>query len=95
MVFYFRFKVWTVAQDRQIICCQVADNVDVVYKLTSQGGYVYCVAACPLDTAQIAFGAGDAILRLWNLSEPYDKHLEVTMLWQKIKGKIRSVIQTL
>ena len=49
------------------------------------------MSACPLDTSQIAFGVGDAMIRLWNLSEPHKNSIEVQMLWEKIKGKVRAV----
>lgn len=49
------------------------------------------MAACPLDTSRIAFGVGDAMLRVWNLSEPHETSFDVSTLWQKIMGKVRSV----
>lgn len=61
------------------------------YDIFTQSGYVYCIAACPLDTSHVAFGVGDAMLRLWNLSEAHDTSFNITFLWQKIKGKIRAV----
>ncbi|XP_015605680.1 gem-associated protein 5 isoform X2 [Cephus cinctus] len=84
--------VWTLAQDRQVVCCKITGSkFEVVYSVPTQGGYVYCIAACPLDTSRIAFGAGDAMLRLWNLSEPHENFFDVTQLWQKIKGKVRCI----
>jgi len=83
------------AQDRWIICCK--RNSDPMkaaileYKIPTQGGFVYCMSACPIDTSRIAFGAGDAMLRLWNLSELHTTIFDVVMHWQKIKGKIRVV----
>lgn len=89
----FRLTIWTLAQDRWIICCSKRENkpIEVKYKIPTQGGYVYCVAACPIDTSRIAFGTGDMMLRLWNLSEPHVTTFDVTMFWQKIKGKLRVV----
>ena len=84
--------VWTLAQDRQIICHELKEGTNnLKYMIQTQGGFVYCMAACPLDTSQIAFGAGDKMLRLWNLSEPHKNNINVTMIWQKIMGKVRSV----
>lgn len=60
-------------------------------KIPTQGGYIYCTAACSIDTSCIAFGTGDAMLRLWKLSEPHEITFDVTMFWQKIKGKLRAV----
>lgn len=65
--------------------------MDIKHRIPTQGGYIYCIAACPFDTSHVAIGAGDMMLRLWNLSEPHTTTFDVTMLWQKIKGKLRSV----
>lgn len=87
-----RHTIWTLAQDRRIICCGIKDNnVEVDYDIFTQSGYVYCIAACPLDTSHVAFGVGDAMLRLWNLSEAHNTSFNITFLWQKIKGKIRAI----
>ncbi|KAL0127536.1 hypothetical protein PUN28_003065 [Cardiocondyla obscurior] len=87
-------RVWSLAQDRWVICCK-RDNDSksaiLEYKIPTQAGFVYCMSACPIDTSRIAFGTGDAMLRLWNLSEPHVKTFDVVMHWQKIKGKIRVV----
>ncbi|XP_017790259.1 PREDICTED: gem-associated protein 5 [Habropoda laboriosa] len=87
-----RHTIWTLAQDRKIICCGIKENnVEIDYDIFTQSGYVYCISACPLDTSQVAFGVGDAMLRLWNLSEPHCTSFDITVLWQKIKGKIRAI----
>lgn len=88
----FRITVWTLAQDRQIICCNIKkDDHEIEYNIPTQGGFIYCVAPCPVDTSRIAFGVGDTMLRIWNLSEAHETSFDVTVLWQKIKGNIRSV----
>ncbi|XP_033216960.1 gem-associated protein 5 [Belonocnema kinseyi] len=85
-------RIWTLGQDRQVICCDLLeDRATIEYRIPTQGGFVYCLAACPLDTTQIAFGAGDAMLRLWNLSEPHESLFEIATLWQKIMGKVRAM----
>ncbi|XP_017879066.1 gem-associated protein 5 [Ceratina calcarata] len=87
-----RHVIWTVAQDRRVICCGIKEtNVEIVYDIFTQTGFVYCIAACPLDTSRVAFGVGDAMLRLWNLSADHSTSFDITMLWQKIKGKIRTI----
>ncbi|EZA61582.1 Gem-associated protein [Ooceraea biroi] len=88
--------IWTLGQDRWVICCRKQNNEPatsaiIEYKIPTQGGYVYCMEACPIDTSRIAFGVGDMILRLWNSSEPHTAAFDVTMHWQKIKGKIRAL----
>ncbi|XP_011872793.1 PREDICTED: gem-associated protein 5 isoform X2 [Vollenhovia emeryi] len=88
-------RVWSSAQDRWVICCKrdsdPTKSAILEYKIPTQGGYVYCMNACPIDTSRVAFGAGDAMLRLWNLSEPHATTFDIVMHWQKIKGKIRVV----
>ncbi|KAF3428992.1 hypothetical protein E2986_02063 [Frieseomelitta varia] len=87
-----RHTIWTLAQDRRIICCRIEENnVEIHYNIFTQGGYVYCIAACPSETSYIAFGAGDAMLRLWNLSEAHATNFNIYTLWQRIKGKIRAI----
>ncbi|XP_029169359.1 gem-associated protein 5-like [Nylanderia fulva] len=90
------FTVWTSAQDRWIIGCKRNSDLTkpavLEYKIPTQGGFIYCMAACDIDTLRIVFGVGDAILRLWNLSDPDNvKCFDVVSHWQKIKGKIRAV----
>ncbi|XP_044005002.1 gem-associated protein 5-like isoform X2 [Aphidius gifuensis] len=85
-------EVWTFAQDRQIICCLMKNsNCQIIQNIPTQGGYVYCMASCFLDTSRIAFGCGDTSLRLWNLSEPHETTFDITSLWQKIMGRVISV----
>lgn len=85
-------RIWTLGQDRQVICCDLLEDKSTIeYRIPTQGGYVYCLAACPLDTTQIAFGSGDAMLRIWNLSEPHESQFEIATLWQKIMGKVRAL----
>ncbi|CAL7940645.1 unnamed protein product [Xylocopa violacea] len=87
-----RHTIWTLGQDRRIICCGIKENnIEIDHDIFTQGGYVYCIAACPLDTSHVAFGVGDAMLRLWNLSATDSTSFDITILWQKIKGKIRAI----
>ncbi|KAI4503668.1 hypothetical protein M0802_001071 [Mischocyttarus mexicanus] len=84
--------VWTSSQDRKIVCCNIKEDCnEIEYDIPSQGGYVYCLTSCPVETSRIAFGVGDAMLRIWNLSEQHTNIIDITVLWQKIKGSIRSV----
>ncbi|XP_031783799.1 gem-associated protein 5 [Nasonia vitripennis] len=84
--------IWTLAQDRQVVCCSILDSETCIeYTIPTQGGFVYCMSACPVDTSQIAFGVGDAMIRLWNLSEPHETTIQVQMLWEKIMGKVRAL----
>ncbi|XP_014204867.1 gem-associated protein 5 isoform X2 [Copidosoma floridanum] len=85
-------SIWTLSQDRQVVCCSLTEGkISIEHVIPTLGGFVYCVAACPIDTSLIAFGVGDSMIRLWNLSEPHDNMVEVQILWEKIKGKVRSL----
>ncbi|KAG7201057.1 hypothetical protein KM043_017605 [Ampulex compressa] len=87
-----RSRVWSLAQDRRLICCLLEKHGSrIEHNISTQGGYVYCIAPCPLDTTRVAFGVGDAMLRLWHLSDMKDTSCNITMLWQKIKGKITAI----
>ncbi|XP_078046192.1 gem nuclear organelle associated protein rigor mortis isoform X2 [Augochlora pura] len=88
-----RHRIWTLAQDRRVICCGIQENnIEIECDVYTQGGYVYCIASCPIETSRIAFGVGDATIRLWNLSETHTNISDnITVLWQKIMGKIRTI----
>ncbi|XP_058807144.1 gem-associated protein 5-like [Phymastichus coffea] len=84
--------IWTVSQDRQVICSSIVHGETIIeYKVPTMGGFVYCMSACSVDTSQIAFGVGDNMIRLWNLSEPYEKSIDLQILWEKIMGKVRAL----
>lgn len=80
--------VWTAAQDRQLVACYLQTG-EVVANIPTLGGFVYCIAASPLDSSRIAFGVGDGTIRVWNLSN--FTSLEIVSLWQKIKGKVMAL----
>ncbi|KAJ8675733.1 hypothetical protein QAD02_011519 [Eretmocerus hayati] len=84
--------IWTIGQERQVVCCGIVDNEpSIKFAIPTQGGFVYCISACPVDTSQIAFGVGDAMIRLWNLSEPHESTMDLQMLWEKIMGQVRAL----
>ncbi|KAK0095845.1 hypothetical protein PV326_007211 [Microctonus aethiopoides] len=84
--------VWTTAQDRQVICCTVEKGIcNIKYSIPTHAGYIYCIASCPLETSRISYGSGDALLRLWNLSEPHKDIFDITCLWQKIMGRVTAI----
>ncbi|XP_069679265.1 gem-associated protein 5 [Periplaneta americana] len=80
--------VWTTAQDRQLVACHWKTG-NLIANIPTLGGFVYCIAACPLDPNRIAFGVGDGMIRVWDLSN--STTLEITLLWQKIKGKVMAL----
>lgn len=87
--------IWSLAQDRWIIGCKrnsdLTKPATIEHKIPTQAGFIYCISPCPIDTSRIAFGVGDMMLRVWNLSEPHTTTFDVVMQWQMIKGKIRAV----
>ncbi|XP_008548447.1 gem-associated protein 5 [Microplitis demolitor] len=84
--------VWTTAQDRQVVCSSINGNeCHVEHSVPTQGGFIYCMASCPLDTSLIAYGSGDMVLRLWNLTEPHENSVNVTCMWQKIMGRVTAI----
>lgn len=84
--------VWTNAQDRQVICSSIENNQCVIQQsIPTQGGFIYCLAACPLETSLIAYGSGDMAVRLWNLTEPHDNSVNVTCMWQKVMGRVTAL----
>lgn len=91
-IVYFRKAIWTLSQDRQLVCSSLTHGeTKIEYKIPTIGGFVYCMSACPIETSQIALGVGDNMIRLWNLSEPHQNSIELQMLWEKIMGKVRAV----
>ncbi|XP_039310637.1 gem-associated protein 5 isoform X2 [Solenopsis invicta] len=87
--------IWSLAQDRWIIGCKrnsdLTKPATIEHKIPTQAGFIYCISPCPIDTSRIAFGVGDMMLRVWNLSEPHTTTFDVVMQWQMIKGKIRAI----
>ncbi|KAK0182917.1 hypothetical protein PV327_001002 [Microctonus hyperodae] len=87
-----KLTVWTTGQDRQVICCTVEKGIcNIKYSIPTHAGYIYCIASCPLETSRISYGGGDALLRLWNLSEPHKHIFDITCLWQKIMGRVTAI----
>ncbi|XP_066991997.1 gem-associated protein 5 [Anabrus simplex] len=80
--------VWTISQDRLLVAYDISSN-EVVSTIPTVGGIIYCIAASPIDANRVAFGAGDAVVRVWDLSS--SNAFEVVCLWQKIKGKITTL----
>ncbi|XP_036139651.1 gem-associated protein 5 isoform X2 [Monomorium pharaonis] len=88
-------KVWSLAQDRWVVGCKRNNDSTkppiLEHKIPTQGGFIYCMSPCPIDTSRIAFGVGDMMLRVWNLSEPHTTTFDMVMHWQMVKGKIRAI----
>ncbi|XP_034936636.1 gem-associated protein 5 [Chelonus insularis] len=84
-----KHRVWTTAQDRKIVCCTIENgHSEIDYCIPTHAGYIYSIEACPLETSLVAYGGGDANIRLWNLSEPHDSKYHTTFFWQGIKAKV-------
>lgn len=88
----FSKSIWTLAQDRHVICCGFFQGkTSIEYKIPTQGGFVSCMSVCPMRKSLIAFGVDDGMIRLLNLSISYKTATEVRMLWKMIKEKVKSV----
>jgi hypothetical protein len=57
------------------------------------GGFVYFIAPCPFVPGRVAIGVGDDTIRVWNMNDPIS--VNVTCIWQRIKGKVMSVCQNI
>ncbi|XP_015123769.1 gem-associated protein 5 [Diachasma alloeum] len=87
-------EIWTTGQERQVICIVLKEEDDtwrIKYSIPTLSGYVYCISPCPLDTSRIAFGVGDGMLRVWNLSEPHKTTFDIITAWQDIKDRVTAI----
>jgi gem associated protein 5 len=58
--------VYSVGQDRSLAVYDLTAG-RLVYSLPSLNGFVYCLAVNPVEPNWLAVGAGDGLIRLWNL----------------------------
>lgn len=54
------------------------------------GGFIYQLAVAPQDTATIAMGVGDNMIRVWN-TQGRGASCKSTSLWQGLKSKVTAV----
>ena len=73
----------------QIICWN-AKTLKSVWSIPTLGGFVYSLAACPMDPGCVALGVGDNMIRVWNTSAGGRGYV-VNALWQGINSKVTAV----
>jgi WD40 repeat protein len=61
--------VYSVGQDRTLTAYDLAAK-QLAYSLPNLNGYVYCLAANPVEPSLLAVGVGDGLIRLWKLGSP-------------------------
>ncbi|CAH4036517.1 unnamed protein product [Pieris brassicae] len=86
--------VWTISQDRNMICHSV-ENKKCLGQYNSAGGYVYMIDPCPYDARQYAICVGDGAVRVWetDLDEDHNTLSSGTLrtYWQNVQGKVLTV----
>lgn len=58
--------VYSVGQERAMSVYDLTAR-RLCYSLPSLNGFVYCLAANPVEPGVLAVGAGDSLIRLWNV----------------------------
>lgn len=81
----------TVSSDRQLVAYDTR-TFKPSWTLPCIGGHVAAVAVCPSDSARVAIGCGDNLIRIWHTqaSKPY----QVDSVWKGIQARVRAVRRT-
>ncbi|XP_045763609.1 gem-associated protein 5-like isoform X2 [Maniola jurtina] len=87
-----QWYIWTVAQDRNVICYSMKDHEKVAIYNTC-GSSIYTIQSCPYDAKSVVLSVGDGAVRVWGTDtlEEDDTKLslgQVTTYWQKVQGKV-------
>nr|XP_034825115.1 gem-associated protein 5-like [Maniola hyperantus] len=87
-----QWNIWTVAQDRNLICYSMQNHEKVAIYNTC-GSFIYTIQSCPYDAKSVALSVGDGAVRVWEADtlDEDDTKLslgQVTMYWQKVQGKV-------
>ncbi|OWR42023.1 putative gemin 5 [Danaus plexippus plexippus] len=87
--------VWTIAQDRNIVCYSMERKEKISVHNTC-GGFVYSIQHCPYDAKKIAVSVGDGAVRIWNTDTLVEDDSKlsmghVTSYWQNVQGKVLTV----
>ncbi|CAH2091738.1 unnamed protein product [Euphydryas editha] len=89
------WKIWTVAQDRNLVCYSMEEKKKIATYNTC-GGFIYTLQLCPYDAKRLAMSVGDGAVRVWE-AEVSDldetKYLlgNVMSFWQNVQGKVLTV----
>ncbi|XP_050362842.1 gem-associated protein 5-like [Nymphalis io] len=86
------WKVWTVAQDRNMVCYSFEKKQKLATYNTC-GNFIYTLQSCPYDAKKIAVSVGDGAVRVWesDLCEEDGLKLSlenVLLFWRNVQGKV-------
>ncbi|KRT79031.1 WD40 domain-containing protein, partial [Oryctes borbonicus] len=80
--------VWTIGQERYILCCNLEPKSSLRVSYPTIGGCIYCIASSPLVPTKLALGLGDNTVKIWDLSHPENQRITMINLWRSIQGKV-------
>ncbi|XP_050548887.1 uncharacterized protein LOC126910389 isoform X2 [Daktulosphaira vitifoliae] len=84
--------LWSSCMGRKLIrtpLFDTSDNEDFPLEVPTLGGFVYCFALSPVNSADFAFGLGDGRIYYWNVSNR--RQLELITLSNSIDAKVLSL----
>ncbi|XP_045459875.1 uncharacterized protein LOC123670423 [Melitaea cinxia] len=89
------WKIWTVAQDRNIICYSM-EKKEKIAAYNTCGGFIYSMHLCPYDAKRLAISVGDGAIRVWDAQisdKDGSKYLigSTMYFWQNVQGKVLTV----
>ncbi|CAH0717376.1 unnamed protein product, partial [Brenthis ino] len=89
------WKIYTTAQDRNIICYSYEKRQKEAIFNTC-GGFLYNIQSCPYDAKRIAISVGDGAVRVWEADTLVDNEQKlslgnVTTFWQNVQGKVLTI----
>ncbi|XP_047545972.1 gem-associated protein 5-like [Vanessa atalanta] len=86
------WKVWTVAQDRNMVCYSFEKKQKLATYNTC-GSFIYTLQSCPYDAKKIAVSVGDGAVRVWESDICDEDGLKLSLgnvmsFWQNVQGKV-------
>nr|XP_026491030.1 gem-associated protein 5-like [Vanessa tameamea] len=86
------WKVWTVAQDRNMVCYSFEKKQKIATYNTC-GSFIYTLQSCPYDAKKIAVSVGDGAVRVWESDICDEDGLKLSLgnvmsFWQNVQGKV-------
>ncbi|CAG9562967.1 unnamed protein product [Danaus chrysippus] len=87
--------VWTIAQDRNIVCYSM-ERKEKISVHNTFGGFVYSIQNCPYDAKKLAIGVADGAVRVWHTDTLVEDESKlstghVTSYWQNVQGKVLTI----
>ncbi|CAH0561332.1 unnamed protein product [Brassicogethes aeneus] len=84
-------NAWTVGLDRNILNTSLTPKRTTLSCLPTFGGPIHCISASPVDPNRVAFGSGEGIIKVWDMSKPHTKHVTMAHFYHKIQAKVTSM----